>query len=168
MKKNYLSIVAIVMSTIAMVLSIISFIMVKASFFADKPVISANNSNYQSQESVATHPFPQDLIGTWSDTEWLLTIMPDSSVYIEQLDYENRTKDYLLFAPRLYIGYIENNAIMISYKTDSSYEEYSANPEGVSKEAYNVTVTLRREGTDSFRLESLVSQNGNYSFRRNN
>ena len=172
MKKNYLSIIAIVMSSIALILSGFAFNLAKRSInekvISPEGYVQTPSTENDSTQTIATHSFDQTLIGTWSDTEWLLTIMPDSSVYLEQLNYGNNTKSYLSAAPRLYIGYIENSAIMISYKSNVTYEEYSMNSETVEKTAYNVTVTLIREGTDSFKLKSLESQNTNYSFRREN
>ncbi len=166
MKKNNISVIAIIFSIVAILISIFSFIKINSIEVQLKAYDTSLVETNDNQESVATHPFDESLVGSWTDTDWKLEIMPDSTVYFELLD-NAKTKSYMSDnTPLLMIGHIENNAILISYRANCSKENYENNPDSIEKEAYNITAYVLREASDSIKIDNIGWQNTNYSFRR--
>lgn len=171
MKKNGISVIAIILSIIAILISALALSKINSIesklSYTEEQSATVNEEETTNENNNSYHTFDETLVGSWSDTEWNLDILPDSTVLFEQIDYENRDKvSYLHNAPRLQIGYIENDVILISYTANCSKEEYIANPDSVEKTPYNFTIHINREATDSFNLGRTVWTNENYSFRR--
>ena len=172
MRNNHLSKIALLVSILAILLS--SFTLIKvlslgsqlsmsSDFQSDNPDNSAQNNAV----STPVHDFDESLVGEWSDSEWSLQIMEDSTVYFEQESFWNNTKPpYLKSAPRLLIGYIENSNIIISYTSDCTMKEYMENPDAADKKSYYVTVSIVKEAKDSIKIGAIEWLNNNYSFRR--
>lgn len=145
----------------------------KLSYLEDHSVVtneegtsSENLPEETTNDNTPSHTFDETLVGNWTDTEWTLDILPNSTVLFELVDYGNTTKPYLSNAPHLLIGYIENETILISYISNCSKEEYNANPDSVEKTPYNIAYNINREATDSFNLGRTEWINENFSFRR--
>ena len=122
MRKNILSIVAVLLSIVAIIISTIALFKVDAL----KPVHSTENisdvaQQGQTQSAETKHPFDQSLVGDWSGTykngrQYVkMKVLEDSTLLIEAQDLER----YYLF-----IGYIENNTTVIERRVQLGRDGY--------------------------------------------
>ena len=168
MKNNMLAVLAIVLSAIALAASI--FAISRVSKVEEQ--ISNSGSvqtipEHVNEESAMnegevetltpTHPFDQSLVGEWeTDYAWM-TILEDSTLYVEENCNENGSVvngEIVYEIPyRLYIGYVENYTVVIEKRADCTLEEYLANPDGFEfKDMFNAT-DLVRPSSDSLKID---------------
>ncbi len=155
MKRNLLSIIAIILSVIA----------IAVSAYALHEVRTTTPGSNKTEYSV-----DKDLIGDWSGTNdmgetVLMRILEDSAVVIEDHEYRNSER------VNLYIGHIENNVIVFERvckrKRDSDYvsgsllDEYLNSPSSVELEEYYLVRNYTKVTNDSLLVNyGIVNSNG--------
>lgn len=173
MRKNILSIIAIVISVAALAASLYTINVVndlKNMVLYDGNIQSSAIDNTdegqqtpenETAPSVATHPFDESLVGSWSNGYWEMQILEDSTFYLEGADnYGQGENKYI------YTGYIENNKVLVEYQVNCSLEEYLINQQGYERKEAFETADLVREATDSFQIHSISNVQPSLSFRR--